>query len=87
MIDHYPDTLDLEPDLEHPDRRSGLEPVYEAMPGWENCKNAGSWASLPGEAQRYLKRIEELAQVGNLVTPRLRYISVGPEREQMFEIK
>jgi adenylosuccinate synthase len=86
IIEAYPDTLDLEPDLEDPDRKSGLEPVYETWPGWENSKNAHSWAALPQEARRYLKRIEELAQVGKLIKPRLRYVSVGPARDQMFEV-
>jgi adenylosuccinate synthase len=87
IISYYPDTLDLEPELNHPDKRSSLEPIYETMPGWENSKKARSWASLPKETQHYLKRIEELAQVGGLVKPRLRYVSVGPERDQMFEVK
>jgi adenylosuccinate synthase len=86
IITHYPDTLELEPDLAHPDKKSKLEPIYEAMPGWQNSKHARSWADLPQQAQDYLNRIEELAQVGNLIKPRLRYISVGPERDQMFEI-
>ncbi len=80
----YPDTLDLAPDFDHPDKPSQLEPVYESYPGWEDTKSARSWEMLPAAAQRFLKRIEAVAQVGTVVTPRLRYISVGPEREQMF---
>lgn len=87
VTNHYPDTLDLKPDFDHPDKPSQLEPVYESHPGWADSKSARSWDALPPTAQQYLKRIEALAQVEGVVTPRLRYISVGPEREQMFEIK
>ncbi len=86
VLTRFPDTLDLAPDLNHPDRRSTLEPIYESYPGWQDTKSARSWAELPETAQRYLKRIEELTQVSRGVTPRLRYISVGAERDQMFEI-
>jgi adenylosuccinate synthase len=86
IIKQYPDTLALEPDLAHVDKRSRLEPIYETMPGWENSKQARSWADLPQKARDYVKRVEELAQIGSLVKPRARYVSVGPERDQMFEV-
>lgn len=59
-----------------------VEPVYESWPGWpENSTgSARDWNDLPETAQRYLKRIEELAGVP------LRYVSVGPERDEMFEV-
>lgn len=58
-----------------------VEPVYETWPGWpENSTNtARRWADLPPAAQNYLKRIEDLAGVP------IRYVSVGPERDEMFE--
>ncbi len=86
VLTRFPDTLDLMPDLNHPDKRSTLEPVYETYPGWADTKAARAWGELPETAQRYLKRIEELTQVFGRVKPRLRYISVGAERHQMFEI-
>ncbi len=87
VITRYPDTLDLLPDMQHPDKRSTLEPVYETWPGWQSdTTRARAWQDLPASAQNYLRRIEELAQVGGVVKPKLRYVSVGPDREQMFEM-
>ncbi len=60
-----------------------VEPLYESWPGWpENSTNtARAWTELPQAAQGYLKRIEALVGV------RIQYVSVGPEREEMFEVK
>lgn len=56
------------------------EPVYEALAGWEEDIGAvRSYAGLPANAKRYVERIEQLTGVG------IRYISVGPERDTMFE--
>ena len=56
-------------------------PIYEEWPGWltstESCR---SWADLPAAAQRYIDRISQLAGIP------VAYVSVGPEREQMFEV-
>ena len=73
MIQHVPDTPIYET----------VQPVYENWPGWpENSTNeARAWSDLPAAAQRYLNRIEELVEVP------IKYISVGPKREEMFEIK
>jgi adenylosuccinate synthase len=84
LLDHYPDTLDLDPDLEHPNKRSRLEAVYESWPGWDSTAHAHSWRDLPPAAQNYLRRVESLAQVGGVIKPRLRYVSVGRARDQMF---
>ena len=55
------------------------EPIYETWPGWERLTvQARTWGELPGEAQRYLRRIEELVGVP------IGWISVGPEREAMI---
>lgn len=72
-ISHIPDTPIYET----------VEPIYETWPGWpENSTNsARSWADLPETAQNYLLRIEALVGVP------IRYVSVGPEREEMFERK
>lgn len=71
-IQHVPDTPVYET----------VEPVYESWPGWpENGTNqARSWAELPATAQRYLKRIEELVRVP------IRYVSVGPKRDEMLTV-
>lgn len=57
-----------------------VKPVFESWPGWpeNSTSQARSWAGLPPAAQNYLKRIEALAGVP------IRYISVGPKREEMF---
>ncbi len=72
VITHVPDTPVYET----------VEPVYESWPGWpENSTNtARSWAELPQTAQRYLKRIETLTGVP------IEYVSVGPERDEMFTV-
>jgi adenylosuccinate synthase len=52
-------------------------PVYETLPGWtEDLSACASRADLPGAAQRYVARIEEL--IGCPVE----IIGVGPGREQ-----
>jgi adenylosuccinate synthase len=55
------------------------EPMYESWPGWEQpTGQARTWGELPLEAQRYLRRIEELVGVP------IGWVSVGPEREAMI---
>lgn len=58
-----------------------VQPVYEEWPGWRlplgHCR---TWEELPAAAKAYLLRIQELAGVP------IRYISVGPHREQMITI-
>ena len=58
------------------------EPVYEEFPGWD-APTAGlqRWEDLPGEAQRYVKRIEEL--LGRPVS----IISTGPHRQETIELQ
>lgn len=67
-IDRFlPDAEDLE----------GLEPIYETLPGWiEEIEEAPDRESLPGNARRYLDRIEEI------VGCPIELIGVGPERNQ-----
>jgi len=58
-----------------------VEPIYETWPGWDRpTRDARRWEDLPGEAQRYLRRIEELTGVP------IRWVSVGPEREAMITV-
>jgi adenylosuccinate synthase len=59
------------------DRFADCQPVYEDMDGWsESTVGATTQADLPGNAQSYLARIEELAGVP------IDIISTGPDREQ-----
>jgi len=57
------------------------QPVYEEWAGWntstEQCRR---WEDLPQPAQAYIRRLSELAGV------KVDYVSVGPEREQMFAV-
>jgi adenylosuccinate synthase len=56
-----------------------LAPDYESLEGWDpDVGGLRSWALLPAAARAYLERIEQLAGVP------IRWISVGPEREQMI---
>ena len=53
-----------------------VEPVYETLPGWsETTASARSWADLPAQAIKYVRRIEEL--IGAPVA----MLSTSPERE------
>ncbi len=53
------------------------ECVYEALDGWkEDISDARSFGDLPGEAQQYVRRVEQL--VGRPVG----FVGVGPMREQ-----
>jgi adenylosuccinate synthase len=52
-----------------------LEPVYEKIQGWDaSTRSARSWAALPAEAIKYVRRIEEL--IGCPVA----LLSTSPER-------
>lgn len=56
--------------------QAAIEPVYESIPGWsESTKGARSWADLPANAIKYVRRIEEL--IGAPVA----LLSTSPERE------
>ncbi len=58
------------------DRQARCAPVYEDMPGWsESTEGARSWADLPANAIKYVRRIEEL--IGCPVA----LLSTSPERD------
>ncbi|MAQ83497.1 adenylosuccinate synthase [Psychromarinibacter halotolerans] len=68
------ETLDYLPTASEAQAR--CTPVYETMPGWsESTAGARSWADLPGEAVKYVRRIEELIQCP------VALLSTSPERE------
>jgi len=53
-----------------------IEPVYETIPGWqESTRGARSWAQLPANAIKYVRRIEEL------IDAPVALLSTSPERE------
>lgn len=58
-----------------------VEPVYEEHPGWEtSLENVRSFDDLPENAKSYVRRVEEL------LDSKVKIISVGPKREQTFEL-
>ena len=64
------------------DGYADIEPVYEELPGWrESTVGVTEYAALPGNARRYLERLEALAQVP------LDMISTGPDRDQTIVLR
>ena len=58
------------------DQQARCTPIYEEMPGWsESTEGARSWADLPGNAVKYVRRIEELIQCP------VALLSTSPERD------
>jgi adenylosuccinate synthase len=59
-----------------------VEPVYETIAGWqEPTAQARSWAQLPAQAVKYVRRVEEL--IGCPVA----LLSTSPEREDTILMK
>ncbi len=66
-LDHLP--------TEH-DEQAKVQPIYEVMKGWhESTQGARSWADLPAQAIKYIKRLEELIEAP------VALLSTSPERE------
>jgi adenylosuccinate synthase len=58
------------------EQQARLVPLYEDLPGWQgSTAGARSWADLPAEAVKYVRRIEEL--IGCPVA----LLSTSPERD------
>lgn len=59
-----------------PGAQARVRPVYETMPGWqETTAGARSWAELPAQAIKYVRRIEELIEAP------VTLLSTSPERD------
>jgi adenylosuccinate synthase len=72
-LDHFP---------AHAADQAAVEPIYEEMPGWhENTAGARSWAELPAQAIKYVRRIEELIQCP------VALVSTSPEREDTILVR
>jgi adenylosuccinate synthase len=55
--------------------QAAAAPVYETMTGWrQSTRGARSWAQLPAEAIKYVRRIEELIEAP------VALLSTSPER-------
>ena len=58
------------------DQQARCTPIYEEMPGWsESTEGARSWADLPANAIKYVRRVEELIECP------VALLSTSPERE------
>jgi len=58
------------------------QPVYEEMEGWEKpLDNVRSFSDLPAEAQKYVRRLEEIIETEIIL------VSVGPGRDQTILLK
>ena len=58
------------------DEQARCTPIYEEMPGWsESTEGARSWADLPANAIKYVRRVEELIECP------VALLSTSPERE------
>jgi len=58
------------------------EPVYEVMQGWAgSTRGARSWAELPAEAVKYVRRIEELVEAP------VTLLSTSPERDDTILVR
>jgi adenylosuccinate synthase len=73
MLDYYPSNAA---------DQAAVEPVYETMPGWsDSTAGARSWAQLPAQAIKYIRRIEELIQCP------VTLVSTSPEREDTILVR
>ncbi|UDQ99359.1 adenylosuccinate synthase [Lentisphaerota bacterium WC36G] len=58
-----------------------IVPIYETIDGWmEDTSNITKYEDLPEKAKKYLDRVAELVEADIAI------ISVGPRRDQTFEI-
>ncbi|WP_293445775.1 adenylosuccinate synthase [Planktotalea sp.] len=63
------------------DHQARCTPIYEEIPGWsESTEGARSWADLPANAIKYVRRIEELIDCPAAL------VSTSPEREDTILI-
>lgn len=62
--------------------QAGIEPVYEEIDGWkESTYGARSWADLPAQAIKYIRRIEELIECP------VALLSTSPKREDTILVQ
>lgn len=59
--------------------QANVKPVYETLQGWTgSTAGARSWAQLPAEAVKYVRRLEELIECP------IALVSTSPEREDVI---
>jgi len=66
----------------HAADQAAVQPIYETMTGWrESTAGARSWAQLPAQAIKYIRRIEELIDCP------VALVSTSPEREDTILVR
>ncbi|MGB3798146.1 MAG: adenylosuccinate synthase [Alteraurantiacibacter sp.] len=66
----------------HTAEQAMVEPIYEEFDGWEGTTvGARSWADLPAQAIKYIRRIEELIECP------VASVSTSPEREDTILVR
>ena len=69
-MDHYPSNVY---------QYDGVSVEYITMPGWKtSISSIRKFDDLPENAQKYIKKIEELLGIP------MRWVGVGPERDSMI---
>jgi len=64
------------------DAQARVEPIFETIPGWtQSTAGARSWADLPAEAVKYVRRIEEL------ISCPVALLSTSPERDDTILVQ
>jgi adenylosuccinate synthase len=65
-----------------PGAQAAARPIYEAIEGWqESTRGARSWAQLPAQAIKYVRRIEELVEAP------VTLLSTSPERDDTILVR
>ncbi|MFW2851699.1 adenylosuccinate synthase [Sphingomonas sp. TX0543] len=73
MLDYFPS---------HAADQAEVEPVYETIEGWAgSTAGARSWADLPAQAIKYIRRVEELIRCP------VALVSTSPEREDTILVR
>jgi len=74
--------VDLDYFPAHAADQAAVEPVYEVMEGWsETTAGARSWADLPAQAVKYIRRVEELIRCP------VALVSTSPERADTILVR
>ena len=64
------------------DHQARCKPIYEEIDGWsESTEGARSWADLPANAIKYVRRVEELIECP------VALLSTSPEREDTILVR
>jgi adenylosuccinate synthase len=66
----------------HAADQAAVEPIYETIEGWQqSTAGARSWAQLPAQAIKYIRRVEELIHCP------VALVSTSPEREDTILVR